>query len=324
MSSIKNIAMDMGVSSATVSNALSGKGRVSEGLAARIQARAAELGFQPSMAARTLKTGRSGILGLVMPDISNPLFPMLAQSLESAATAAGYGVLIADSRGSVADQAAAIQRLQHRGVDGLVVIPHRGTRPQVRDLPTAIIHTPTDPANTVSSDHNMGGMLAAKALIELGHRRFLLIGDDQSSEVQKDRIKGMTDAIKGVGTYDVVWKKTGFPDIADHVARGVTAVMTTSDLLALRALGDAHQQGLNVPDDVSVMGFDDLPFATAVRPMLSSVVQDTAQIAQISIEILKAEIENGPPKPTGIAVPMQLVLRGSTAKPSNPSKETQT
>src|SRR5215470_17435404 len=96
---LSRIAAALGVSVATVSNALSGKGRVSAELVERIRTTAAALGYVPSQAGRALRTGRSGVLGLVLPDISNPLFPQLAQAIEFAATAASYGVLIADSRG---------------------------------------------------------------------------------------------------------------------------------------------------------------------------------------------------------------------------------
>lgn len=315
LSSIKKIAADLGVSSATVSNALAGKGRVSEAVAERIRVRANELGFQPSMTARALKTGRSGILGLVMPDLTNPLFPKFAQGVETAATKAGYGVLIADSRGSVEDQAAAIQRLRQRGVDGLVLIPNKGSRPMVKALPTVVIHTPTDPENTVSSDHVDGGRQAAQAMIDLGHRSFLLIGGDRSSQVQNDRIQGMIAAIKTCGNYQIFWSSTEFPDLADCASKGVTAVLTTSDLVALRVLSDAHQSGLDVPRQLSIVGFDDLPLGLAVRPMLSTVEQDVSEIAETAINYLQAKIENTKPTPDGKAVKMKVVLRDSTAKP---------
>lgn len=319
MSNIKTIAADLGVSSATVSNALSGNGRVSDAMVERVRLRANELGFFPSTTARALKTGRTAILGLVMPDLTNPLFPKLAQSVETAATNAGYGVLIADSRGSIEDQSAAIQRLHQRGVDGLVIVPHRGTRPMVKAIPTAIIHTPTDPQNTVSSDHAQGGRLAAQALIDMGHKSFLLIGGDQTSEVQNDRILGMISAIndigEGVGHYKVFWSNVDFPDLAKESAAGVTAVLTTSDLVALRVLSDAHQSGLKVPKALSVMGFDDLPLGLAVRPMLSTVEQDVTAIAETAIDFLKAKIEKTEPKPDGVAIKMKLLLRGTTDKP---------
>ncbi|MEM1286354.1 MAG: LacI family DNA-binding transcriptional regulator [Pseudomonadota bacterium] len=307
------MAESLGVSSATVSNALSGKGRISAEMAERVRRRADEVGFRPSQAARALKTGRSGILGFVMPDLSNPLFPKLAQSVEIAATSAGYGVLIADSRGDVDEQTAAIERLRQRGVDGIVIVPHRGTRPKIQSLPAAVIHTPSDPLNTVSSDHAEGGRQAAQALIDLGHRDILILGGDRASEVQRDRIDGMVGVLGPVARHRKVWTTDGFPDIADLAAAGVTGVLTTSDLIALRVLGDAYQAGIKVPDDLSIIGFDDMPLATAVRPTLSTVAQDVGQIAEKAVTHLHSLINNEQSNAGGMVVPMTLTLRASTA-----------
>jgi LacI family transcriptional regulator len=306
----------LGVSSATVSNALTGKGRVSADMAERVRRRADEVGFRPSLAARALKTGRSGILGFVMPDLANPLFPKLAQSVEVAATEAGYGVLIADSRGDAVEQSAAIERLRQRGVDGLVIVPHRGTRPKIQSLPAAVIHTPSDPLNTVSSDHSEGGRLAARALLDLGHRSILIIGGDPASEVQRDRIDGMAGVLADKASHQITWTTEGFPSIAEHRQAGVSAVLTTSDLIALRVLGDAYQADIKVPRDLSIIGFDDLPLSTAVRPTLSTVSQDVGQIAETAVAYLHAAITNDQPageKSGQSVIPMTLTLRGSTA-----------
>lgn len=293
-------------------------------MADRIRRRADEVGFRPSLAARALKTGRSGILGLVMPDITNPLFPKLAQSVETAATASGYGVLIADSRGDADEQTAAIERLRQRGVDGLVIVPHRGTRPKIQSLPAAVIHTPSDPLNTVSSDHAEGGRLAARALLELGHRNILIIGGDPASEVQRDRICGMVDVLADTARYEIAWSTQALPDIAEQVQEGVSGVLTTSDLIALRVLGDAYQADIKVPRDLSIIGFDDLPLSTAVRPTLSTVSQDVGQIAEKAVEYLHRTITKEQSSAGGMVIPMTLTLRESTAvaphhQPGEPS-----
>src|ERR1700712_911499 len=119
---LSRIAATLGVSVASVSNALSGKGRVSAELGDRIRATAAELGYVPSQAGRAVGPGGRAVLGVGLPDISQPLFPQIAQAMEYAASAAGYGVLIADSRGSVAQQTEAIGRLIERGVDGMIIV----------------------------------------------------------------------------------------------------------------------------------------------------------------------------------------------------------
>ena len=190
MTNIKQIATDMGVSVATVSNALTGKGRVSSEMVERIKQRASDLGYRPSLAGRALRSGQSGILGLVMPDLTNPLFPRIAQNLSLVADDRQLGILIADSRGNPDEQMQAIERLLDRGVDGLLIVPQKGTAPGVQRVPTVIINTASDPDNTVSADHAGGGKLIAEHIAELGHRHVVILGEDRVSEVQRDRVEG--------------------------------------------------------------------------------------------------------------------------------------
>ena len=293
------IAKAVGVSSATVSNALSGKGRVSPELVEKIRAKAAELGYVPSSAGRALRTGRSNVLGLVLPDISNPLFPQIAQAMESAASDAGYGVLIADSRGDVTTQTQAIARLIERGVDGLVVIPRRGTRIGSVSCPVAMVDTPSTPGNTVSADHWEGGAQLARHLLDLGHRKFLFVGHDRASNVQNDRIGGMKSALGNDVSHETIWIEPMLRRQGDdaslgllgHVKSGVTAIAAVSDLHALRVLTELQTAGIKVPEQVSVTGFDDLVFAPVVTPSLTTVHMDMTRIAQIAIAALTKEIE---------------------------------
>lgn len=327
---LARIADSLGVSTATVSNALSGKGRVSPELAERIRATAAELGYVPSLAGRALRTGRSGVLGLVLPDIANPLFPQIAQAIENAAAKVGYGVLIADSHGDVAAQTQAIDRLIGRGVDGLVVVPRRGTRVVAVDCPVAVIDSPSTPGNTVSADHWAGGMQLGQHLSSLGHTHVLLVGNSTASNVQSDRLGGIKAGL-GSGSTEMVWiekleakgGKNCPLGLAEAVGRGVTAIATVSDLIALRALTELHQAGISVPDDASVTGFDDLIWSSVITPGLTTMRMDVATIADIAVQALMQAIgspaENEARHSEGNSVvasqskvPMELVLRQST------------
>ncbi|MBB4567797.1 LacI family DNA-binding transcriptional regulator [Rhizobium leucaenae] len=339
---LTRIAASLGISVATVSNALSGKGRVSVELAERIRATAAALGYVPSQAGRALRTGRSGVLGLVLPDISNPLFPQIAQAIEHSAAVAGYGVLIADSRGDIGMQSEAIQRLVERGVDGMVIVPRRGTRIADAGCPVAVIDTPSTPGNTVSADHWQGGREIARHLRNLGHRKILLIGASSASSVQNDRIGGFKSALDATTIKtEVLWiEKLEERDgpgcllgLADKVQQGFTAFAAVSDLHALRALTELQRAGIAVPDSVSVTGFDDLIWSPVVTPALTTIRMDITAIAEIAITALVSAINNGKPIKTmrpGDAsadeplpgnrlviaeksrVPMQLVVRQSS------------
>ncbi|OWV66455.1 LacI family transcriptional regulator [Rhizobium sp. R339] len=323
---LSRIATSLGVSIATVSNALSGKGRVSDQLVERIREHAAELGYVPSQAGRALRTGRSGVLGLVLPDIANPLFPKIAQAIEFAASAAGYGVLIADSRGDAAAQAEAINRLVERGVDGMVVIPRRATRITFAACPIAVIDTPSTPGNTVSADHWHGGREIARHLADLGHQRIFIIGNNPESSVQNDRAGGIHAGLRPGMQAEILWIDklerdggSGCPlGLAERATQGFTAFAALSDLQALRALTELQQAGINVPAHVSVTGFDDLIWSPVVTPSLTTVRMDMDRIAGIAVSALADTISKSRAREGVLVtaeierVAMQLIVRQSS------------
>lgn len=320
MVSIKKIAGDVGVSTATVSNALTGKGRVSQDMIDRIRARADELGYRPSNAARALKTGQTGIIGLVMPDLTNPLFPKIAQTLSIAADQTGLGVLIADSRGSADEQSQALTRLLDRGVDGLIVVPQKGTTPDAMPVPMAVINTASDPQNTVSADHVGGGELIASHIRDIGHRRVALLGGDKVSEVQRDRVDGMLRAFGADVITQTHWGLRGVGHAINAVRDGATAILTTSDLIALQVRSELLRSEMPVPDRVSLTGFDDMSFAPIMHPALTTVAQNVDEIATRAIEIISAKIRGQTHPHEGQTVPMRLVVRQSTSIPSQSAK----
>ena len=321
MVSIKTIASDLGVTAATVSNALNGKGRVSEALARRIRGRADELGYSPSSAAIALKSGRSHVLGLVMPDLTNPLFPHIAQALSIAADRLGFAILISDSRGSVEEQSQAILRLIRRGVDGLLVVPQRGSSPTSPETPMAIINTASDPNNSVSADHHGGGALVARHIVARGHRSILIIGADAVSEVQQERIAGMKSQLSGGIAFDVLWGSEGIEQAAGRVASGVSAILTTSDLVAISVHSHLARAGLTVPGDVSLTGFDDMSFSVVMHPPLTTVAQDVETLAVCVLDVITAQIEGKSSPHLGQTIAMDLVLRHSTSTPQSPSNK---
>lgn len=326
--SLSKIAAALGVSTATVSNALSGKGRVSAELASRVRTTAAALGYVASPAARALRTGRSRVLGLVLPDIANPLFPQIAQAIEAAASAAGFGVLIGDARGAIAVQTETIARLIERGVDGLIVVPRYGTRIADLGYPVAVIDSPSTPGNTVSADHWQGGRAVAEHLAGLGHRKLLLIGNTPESNVQNDRLGGMR-SVAGLATRTLWLRRLPPPPaplgLAERVREGFTAFATVSDLHALRAVTELQAAGLRVPQDASVTGFDDLIWGPVVTPALTTVRMDMPRIAELAVAALAEAIRAGAGRIVSAAqakVPMSLVVRASSGPPPTPARPT--
>lgn len=335
---LHGIAAALGVSSATVSNALSGKGRVSAELGERIRKMAAEMGYVPSPAARALRTGRSGVLGLVLPDIGNPLFPQIAQAIEKAAADAGYGVLIADSHGEIAKQTDAINRLIERGVEGMVVVPRRGTRIADVDCPVAVIDSPSTPGNTVAADHWDGGVQIGRHLAGLGHSNVMMIARNPDSNVQNDRIGGIRAGLTASARTETLWiasleERHGEGcrlGVADKVRQGFTAFAAASDLHALRVLTELQDEGIAVPDEASVTGFDDLIWASVVTPSLTTIRMDMARIAEVAVTALVRAIDGDDPANRPAAggvvadiskVAMELIIRRSSA--ANNKKQTE-
>ncbi|MEP3276859.1 MAG: LacI family DNA-binding transcriptional regulator [Stappiaceae bacterium] len=324
MVSIKQIAKAVGVSPATVSNALTGKGRVSPMMVDRIQSMAKDLGYRPSLAGRALQRGQTGILGLVMPDLTNPLFPRIAQHLSIAADSRGLGILIGDSRGSAEEQSQALHRLVDRGVDGLLVVPQKGTSPELQPVPTVIINTASDPRNDVSADHGGGGRLVARHITDLGHRKVAILGGDPVSEVQRDRIAGMSAEFNNVVEARVLWGEAGLSALVGEIMNGATAVLTTSDLLALKVQSQLTRSKLSVPGDVSLTGFDDLPLATAMHPTLTTVAQDVKQTTERALEIVTRMIAGEAGPASGETIPMRLEPRQSTSNPKQTANQEET
>ncbi|MEP0961770.1 MAG: LacI family DNA-binding transcriptional regulator [Roseobacter sp.] len=315
MASIKEIALAAGVSTATVSNALTGKGRVSAQVIDRVRAQADALGYRPSNVARALKTGQTGTLGLVMPDLTNPLFPRMAQTLTMAAEQRGLGLLIADSHGDEVEQCEAIRRLVDRSVDGIVVVPQKGTTLEPSSVPMAVINTASDPQNTVCADHAGGGVLIGRHVADIGHRDVVLLGADPVSEVQQDRITGFSRGLMSNIKKQVFWGELGLRQLVPSIRNGATAVLTTSDLLALRVLSELIRAQMDVPRDVSVTGFDDMNFAAIMHPALTTVAQDVSAIAEHALDVLTAKIQGQTGEVLGATIPMRLVTRASTAIP---------
>lgn len=301
------------MSTATVSNALSGTGRVSATLAERIREEAAAIGFVPRHAAHALRTGQSGLIGLILPNITNPLFPSFAQAIEHAAKARGLAVLFADSMDRPDEQDHAIEHLLARGADGLIVIPRRGHAIRPIPVPLVVIDSEGTAGNTVSSDHAAGGRLIARHLLERGHTSILVLAGPPDSAVARTRVAGLDQVFAEAGGIRVEKRfspyslAAGGEAVRDLRRGGWTAIAAVSDVLAVGALNACARQAIRVPDDVSIIGFDDIVWSSVVTPALTSVRQNIGAIAAAAVALVAGE-----PTRSGL-IPVELVPRESTA-----------
>ncbi len=332
-STIRDVARMAGVSTATVSRVLAGIGRPTPGTAAAVQAAVQELGYRPSGVARSLRMRRTRTLGLIVTDIQNPFFPELVQAADDAARALGYSTLL----GSAAyDEQRTMHYLDlmvdHR-VDGLIIassqLSDAGWR-WLAESPVPVIVVNAEPVGlpvpVVTSDNERGSQLAVEHLVSLGHRRIGYIQGSGSFTAAAPRLAGFRRACADAGLDP---SETPILSGSDQVESGeraaveflsrtprVTAIACYNDLTAIGALRGLRAAGLRVPDDISVIGCDDIAAASWVVPTLTTVAQQKAEMGRLAVEHLAGALERGERalEPTIVRLPMTLRQRESTGR----------
>lgn len=326
---VVTIARRAGVSSSTVSRALNGDPRISEGTRARITALAVELGYMPDALARTLSGGRSGLIGLVLGPVENPFYISLLQEIVSQAALRGLRPLILHlGAGSVEDETAHALR-QYR-VDGcLVTSAHLSS--DIADLcgqrgvPVVMLNRVTRlRASSVSCDNLEGAGEVARFLMAEGHRRFVLVGADTASSTALEREEGFRRPLEESG-FSVTRISGGVSSWAggfqagEHIAalpeeERPQAVFAVSDIMALGVMDALRRRGISVPEEISVVGFDDI--AESARPTygLTTMSQPLGTMVQRGLDLLLARIAN-PTLPDEVTLLRgKLVVRDSTRR----------
>ncbi|MFS8049742.1 LacI family DNA-binding transcriptional regulator [Rhizobium sp. BR 314] len=316
-SSIRQIADRLGVSTATISNALRGKGRVSPALIEQIRAEADRLSYVPDHTARALRTGKSNTVGLLVPNIGQPLFPTFAQAIERAAKQRGLAVLIGDSQGDPQQQDFEIRNMIARGVDALIVIPTRGTTvmPESVAVPVAVIDSAVTGGNVAASDHREGGRKIAQHLLALGHDKLLVLAGPENSLVASERVRGICEIFRSAGieptlTHSDATFEAGCALGGELDVTRFTACAAAYDALAIGFALAVRERGCRIPADLSLTGFDDLMWAQIVSPPLTTVRQDLEAVAVHALSFVAGETS------TSRIFPTELVVRQSTARPS--------
>lgn len=340
---IYEVAARAQVSLATVSRVMNGSAPVSEGMRDRVREAADALGFQPSLVASSLSRRETKTLGLIVPDIANPFFAELARAAEKTAAAEGYAVFVCNTDEHPSLEASYIEALGRRQVDGLLLCT--GSRmtfglaaesglPVVllaRDLPTTNGHV----AESVVLDDRLGGRLAAEYLCGLGHRGLAFVGEHQSVVSSEERRRGFWDAIREAGgeprpdftlqagPLSIRRLERGLSDLR---ASGVTALVVANDATAVRVVIALRRMGVRIPDDLSVVSFDDTPLARLMEPPLTSVRQPTSRMGRLAVSLLLERVRHGgdddmrqPRVREAHTLRPRLVVRGSTAPPPESS-----
>lgn len=329
--SIKDIARVARVSHSTVSRALHGSQQVSTETAARIRKIAEDAGYRASAAARSLVVGRSNTIGVVVTNIADPFVSGVVSGIEDMAEKHGYSVFLANSNAEPEREVRVVRSFEERRVDGIIVTSSRVGALYVplmerMRVPVVLLNNqhPSEFAHSVLIDNLGASMEATRHLIQLGHKRIAYLGDRLGHQSDTERLEGYRRALESAGIQflsDLVVLGDGRPEggeVAMERLLGLpnppTAVFCYNDMSALGAMRRIRTHGLRVPDDISVVGFDDLYISQYLEPPLTTVRQPMRQMGRMAMETL-LHIFDGPYSTHNLRVEGQLIVRQSTASP---------
>lgn len=326
---MREVAQLANVSVQTVSCVVNGTGSISEETRERVLQAIAQLNYRRDPIARSMRTGRTQLIGLLVLDITNPVLSLIASAVEAEAYARGYSVLLYNVSLDKRREHAYLEAVAERLVDGLVIVnavdrDKTFAEIQRSHIPTVLVDclaTPLIPS--VSVDNRQGAYLAVRHLIELGHRRIAHLSGAPALEVARHRIEGYRRALAdhGLDYVQIVnpvnnrWDyRSGYLATQSLLqsAPPPTALFAASDQMAIGAYRALAEAGVRVPDDVSVVGFDDIEAASYITPPLTTVRQPFEEIGQRALSLLFELLSDQQPVTTQIVLPPELVLRQST------------
>jgi LacI family transcriptional regulator len=330
--SIRDVAGHAGVSVGTVSNVLNRPETVSEGTRQRVLDAIAALGFVRNESARHLRAGRSRTIGLVVLDIANPFFTDVARGVEEVANAEGLAVILCNSDDRPVKEAAHLDVLAEHAVQGVLITPTPELSPALgllrdRGVPVVLVdrRAPAPDQCSVAVDDVLGGRLAAAHLLERGHRRIAFIGGDPGLPQVQERLEGVASAVRETtGDDDALLvlspptltvaggREAGEQIIGLPADRRPTAAICANDLLALGLLQEMVRHGVRVPDDMAIVGYDDIDFAAAAAVPLTSVRKPRYELGRRAAEMLLDEARNPDHRHEQLVFEPQLVVRESS------------
>lgn len=326
---VRDVARIAGVSTATVSRALQSPDIVSKKTRDAVFAAVKDTGYSINTAAQMLRRNRSGTVLVILPDISNPFFSKILSGIEEVATRANLTILIGNTNGDKTRYTKILENLRNGRADGALILngltPPEGALPE--GTPAVSISERLDGSGYphVGTDNRKAAFDATRYLIEQGHLQIAHITGPQGNILTEDRLSGYVQAMTEAGLTDFIRSIAGgftYADgeqAADQLIRewpGTTAAFCANDESAMGLIRQLQQKGYSVPDQVSVMGFDDVPFSRIFRPELTTVHQARHLIGQRAMEILLEHLQQGSPSSDVVYLDHSIVVRRSVGRPA--------
>jgi LacI family transcriptional regulator len=327
---LADVARAAGVSMMTVSRALNQKTGVSDALRARILALANRMDFLPNHVARGLATNQTRTIGLVVSDIANPFFAQIARGVESMAYDRGYSVFLINTMESVERELSAIQSLMQHRIDGAVLCSSRQSAESlhkiIQQFSAAVLlnrelKSPVPNVATINVNDQHAAHIAIQYLLKKGCRRIAYIAGPANSTSSNRRLKGYRAALQKAGiSFDSQMVESGMPDTeggrlaaAELLDRHpeVDAIYAFNDLMAVGAMQVCQERGRDIPKDLRIIGMDDIPLATIIRPQLTTLHLDLTSVGRLALSTLLNIMQGHKPSPSAIQIKSELVIRDS-------------
>jgi len=327
---VRDVARKAGVSAMTVSRVINGVAGVSPETRRRVERAVTELDFVPNGVARGLMSSKSGTLGLIVPDISNPFFSILVRGAETVARRAGYRVLLCNSEGDLALEKQYVQDMISHRAEGLIVAPV-GDRSKAnlvplerRKFPLVLIDRSVSgfDCDLVQADSVAGARMLASHLLSIGHRRIAVITEPDNVSTARERLQGYNAAMKAAGvkvppslivrtTADRAGGQAAMQQILRLDPRP-TAVFAVNNMTALGAMQAIRERGLIVPKDIALVCFDDVEHLAVLSPFLTVVNQPTEMFGTLAAQLLLERIVGDPAGPSRhVVLESDLLVRES-------------
>lgn len=331
MVTIKDIARELDLSYSSVSLALNDDSKVKKETRERVKIKAEEMGYQRNARARALVMNKSEMIGFILPDIANPFFASLIRGAEEIAFKRGYNLIICNTNWDTELESKHLNLVIERKIDGILLVSC--DKPNVTlervlalKLPLIFVSSPYPEAdaNFVGTDSEQGGYLAAHHLLGLGHRDFVVIGGRFNSGAIIQRFKGYKRALN---EYDIPLNKSdvyigdfsvesGYSSIKKILSekKKFSAVLAFDDLIAIGVMNGIKESGLRIPEDISVIGFDNIPSSSYHGIDLTTISMDKSSMGQLAVDILLDELDNKhrSSEKKKIVLEQELVIRKST------------
>lgn len=328
---IYDIAKLAGVSTATVSKVFNQTGRISVKTKERIMEISNQLNYQPSMVASALTGKKTYTIGLLIPDLVNPFFAELSRNIEDRAHELGFNLVICNTDNERNKEIKYIQLLRQKSVDGIVVATGVSNDELLKELinqkvPIALVARDMSmlALSAVLVDDFAGGYNAASYLVQLGHKRIATIAENLNVTSSKDRVRGYRHALTEAGLpydeklvqisdFSVEGGKRTAGKLLDQTERP-TAIFACNDLLAIGAFQAAKERGIGIPDQLSIVGFDNTILATITDPPLTTIAQPIQAMGQQVIDLITQEINNDKTVKQRVVLLPELIVRGSACQ----------